>query len=75
MDAPWDAWVATRTRAEEGRTYVDLTAQLRLEQSRARLWRYPPGVREELFVVLEGTLTLVLGDPRRGRCSRPAASA
>ncbi len=66
------AWVATRTRAEHGRTYVDLTSQLGLEQSRARLWRYPPGasgvphaerVQEELFVVLEGTLTLVLGDP------------
>lgn len=51
---------------------VDLTEQLGLEQSRARLWRLPPGVRgrrhvehaqEEVFLVLEGTLTLVVGDP------------
>ena len=39
---------------------------------RANIWRLPPGVRgsrhlehaqEELFVVLEGTATLLLGDP------------
>ena len=39
---------------------------------RASIWRYPPGVRgrrhaevvqEELFVVLDGTPTLFLGDP------------
>jgi quercetin dioxygenase-like cupin family protein len=39
---------------------------------RANVWRYPPGARgrrhaegvqEELFVVLEGTATLLLGDP------------
>jgi mannose-6-phosphate isomerase-like protein (cupin superfamily) len=39
---------------------------------RANAWRYPPGTRgrrhsegvqEEVFVVLEGTLTLLLGDP------------
>ncbi|MDQ3823398.1 MAG: cupin domain-containing protein [Actinomycetota bacterium] len=44
----------------------------RLTQTRARFWRYPPGARgrrhaehvqEELFVVLEGTLTMLLGDP------------
>ena len=43
-----------------------------LKQSRARLWRYPPGsrgrrhadkVQEEVFVVLAGTLTMHLGDP------------
>jgi quercetin dioxygenase-like cupin family protein len=43
-----------------------------LSQSRANLWRYPPGARgkrhadpvqEEAFVVLEGTLTIDLGDP------------
>lgn len=65
-------WVRTRTLAEYGRAIVDLTAQLGLERSRARLWRYPPGAcgrphrereQEEVFVVLEGTLTLVLGDP------------
>ncbi|HSK15745.1 MAG TPA: cupin domain-containing protein [Gaiellaceae bacterium] len=43
-----------------------------LAQSRANVWRYPPGARgrrhrdlgqEEVFVVLEGTLTVDLGDP------------
>lgn len=65
-------WVRTRTLAEYGRAIVDLTSQLGLQRSRARLWRYPPGAsgrphiereQEEVFVVLEGTLTLVLGNP------------
>ena len=43
-----------------------------LSHSRANLWRYPPGARgrrhrdlgqEEVFVVLDGTLTVDLGDP------------
>ena len=43
-----------------------------LSQSRANVWRYPPGARgkrhldqgqEEVFVVLEGTLTVDLGEP------------
>jgi quercetin dioxygenase-like cupin family protein len=43
-----------------------------LSQSRANVWRYPPGARgrrhrdlgqEEVFVVLAGTLTVDLGDP------------
>lgn len=43
-----------------------------LSQSRANLWRYPPGTRgrrhkdlaqEEVFVVLDGTLTVDLGEP------------
>jgi mannose-6-phosphate isomerase-like protein (cupin superfamily) len=43
-----------------------------LTQSRANIWRYPPGARgkrhadlaqEEVFVVLDGTLTVDLGDP------------
>jgi len=43
-----------------------------LTQSRANVWRYPPGARgkrhadkaqEEVFVVLEGTLTVDLGEP------------
>ena len=43
-----------------------------LASSRANLWRYPPGTRgrrhrdlgqEEVFVVLDGTLTVDLGDP------------
>jgi len=65
-------WTATRTRTEHRRTIVDLTTALGLEKSRARLWRYPPGAsgvrhvegeQEEVFVVLDGTLTLGLGEP------------
>jgi mannose-6-phosphate isomerase-like protein (cupin superfamily) len=44
----------------------------RLTHTRARFWRYPPGsrgrrhaerIQEELFVVLEGTAAMDLGDP------------
>ena len=43
-----------------------------LTQARANVWRYPPGakgvrhlekVQEEIFVVVGGRLTLLLGDP------------
>jgi mannose-6-phosphate isomerase-like protein (cupin superfamily) len=43
-----------------------------LRQTRANIWRYPPGslgrrhaehVQEEIFVVLEGAATLYLGEP------------
>ena len=43
-----------------------------MTQMRANVWRLPPGsqgrrhaerIQEELFVVLEGTATLALGDP------------
>ena len=43
-----------------------------LTASRANIWRYPPGARgkrhkdpvqEEVFVVLDGTLTVDLGEP------------
>jgi mannose-6-phosphate isomerase-like protein (cupin superfamily) len=53
-----------------GRSLVGVSD--RLTQTRARFWRYPPGshgkrhaerVQEELFVVLEGTATMDLGDP------------
>ena len=56
---------------EEARSTADLTTTLGLEQSRARLWRYPPHstgrrhrdhVQEEVFVVVSGTLTALLGD-------------
>jgi mannose-6-phosphate isomerase-like protein (cupin superfamily) len=55
---------------ETGRTIARLSDAL--TQSRANIWRYPPGARgkrhadpaqEEVFVVLEGTLTVDLGDP------------
>jgi mannose-6-phosphate isomerase-like protein (cupin superfamily) len=43
-----------------------------MTRSRANVWRYPPGakgrrhadhVQEEVFVVLDGTLTVDLGEP------------
>ena len=54
------------------REAADVTTAAELGRSRARLWRYPPGSRgrrhadkaqEEVFVVLEGTLTMHLGEP------------
>jgi mannose-6-phosphate isomerase-like protein (cupin superfamily) len=54
------------------RFMADVTPAAALGHSRARLWRLPPGARgvrhregtqEEVFVVLDGTLTLLLGDP------------
>jgi mannose-6-phosphate isomerase-like protein (cupin superfamily) len=57
---------------EPPRAQSDLTTQAQLQRSRARLFRYPPGSRgrrhqnfeqEEVFVVLSGTLTMLLGEP------------
>ena len=54
------------------RQVASLTDALGLENVRATLWRYPPGVRgrrhregaqEEVFACLEGTITLALGEP------------
>jgi mannose-6-phosphate isomerase-like protein (cupin superfamily) len=65
-------WAPSRRNPEDVREVVELTETLGLEQSRARLWRLPPGTRnrrhveraqEEVFVVLSGTLTLLVGDP------------
>ena len=56
---------------EQPRLAADLTSQAGLRQSRARLWRYPPHssgrrhrdhAQEEVFVVVSGTLTMLLGD-------------
>lgn len=55
----------------EPRRAGDLTSALGLQHSRARLWRYPPHTtgrrhrdhaQEEVFVVVSGTLTMLLGD-------------
>jgi mannose-6-phosphate isomerase-like protein (cupin superfamily) len=57
---------------QAARLASDLSTAASLQQSRARLWRYPPGTRgrrhadevqEEVFVVVEGTLTMLLGEP------------
>jgi quercetin dioxygenase-like cupin family protein len=55
---------------DSGRAVARLSDSL--TRSRANIWRYPPGARgkrhadkaqEEVFVVLDGTLTVDLGDP------------
>ncbi len=59
---------------QEPRRAADLTTRLELKQSRARLWRYPPHTtgrrhqdhaQEEVFVVISGTLTMLLGEGER----------
>jgi mannose-6-phosphate isomerase-like protein (cupin superfamily) len=61
-----------REGEDRGRLVADLTTALELKESRARLWRYPPHTtgrrhadkgQEEIFVVVSGTLTMLLGDP------------
>ena len=56
---------------EGTRLAADVTTAAGLAQSRAKLWRYPPRstgrrhrdhVQEEVFVVVSGTLTMLLGD-------------
>jgi len=67
---------------EPPRLAADLSEAAALRQSRARLWRYPPRTRgrrhrehaqEEVFVVLRGTLTMLLGDAPE-RVDLPAES-
>lgn len=57
---------------DAARHAASLTEALGLEHSRATVWRYPAGARgrrhregaqEEVFVVLEGRITLALGEP------------
>jgi mannose-6-phosphate isomerase-like protein (cupin superfamily) len=57
---------------EAPRRAADITTSAQLQSSRARVWRYPPGTRgrrhadhaqEEVFVVVSGRLTMLLGDP------------
>ena len=63
---------------DQRRTLLRLSPYL--TTTRANIWRMPPGTRgrrhretiqEELFVALEGTMTLLLGEPpRRSRRRR-----
>jgi mannose-6-phosphate isomerase-like protein (cupin superfamily) len=54
-----------------------------MTQSRANVWRYPPGARgrrhadrvqEEVFVVLDGTLTVDLGEPPERHVLEPGST-
>jgi quercetin dioxygenase-like cupin family protein len=66
-----DVWEDRPTQHGIVRRAADVTSAGALTQSRARVWRLPPGARgrrhrelaqEEVFVVLAGTLTILLGD-------------
>ena len=57
---------------QAARSQASLTDAVKLENSRARMWRYPARTRgrrhldpdqEEVFVPIQGTLTMLLGDP------------
>jgi len=67
-----DVWEERPNQQGQSRHVADLTTAGELTQSRARIWRYPPhtrgrrhveGAQEEVFVVLAGRLTMLLGDP------------
>jgi mannose-6-phosphate isomerase-like protein (cupin superfamily) len=72
IDAGGLSWDERPAReGEEPRRFADLTTAVELKQSRARLWRYPPRstgrrhqdhAQEEVFVVVSGTLTMLLGE-------------
>ena len=80
-----DADLYEERKAVEGdtpRRVLDLTSVLSLRRSRANLWRLPGHTRsfrhrdlaqEEVFTVLAGTLTVLLGDPPE-RLDLPAES-
>jgi mannose-6-phosphate isomerase-like protein (cupin superfamily) len=57
---------------EPARRVVELPRIASLRYSQSNLWRYPPGgagrrhrepIQEEVFCVVDGTLTMFLGDP------------
>ena len=57
---------------QQPRRAADVTTAAQLKKSRGRVWRYPPGTRgrrhadkaqEEVFVVISGQMTMLLGDP------------
>jgi mannose-6-phosphate isomerase-like protein (cupin superfamily) len=65
-------WVDRPLEGQASRQAALVTEAAELKQSRARLWRYPPHTKgrrhadhaqEEVFVVMSGTLTMLLGDP------------
>ena len=69
-ELPWEE--REPMHGEAARAQASLTDAAKLENSRARMWRYPAHTRgrrhydpdqEEVFVPLQGTLTMLLGDP------------
>jgi quercetin dioxygenase-like cupin family protein len=66
-------WIEREPEGDSVARYVArLSDVLGFEHTRSGMWRYPPGakgrrhrdtIQEETFVVLDGTLTMYLGDP------------
>lgn len=66
-------WITRPHAPGEPRRHVaELSETARFAHTRANIWRYEPGAagrrhrhpyQEETFVVLEGTLSMYLGDP------------
>jgi mannose-6-phosphate isomerase-like protein (cupin superfamily) len=66
-------WITRPHEAgEPARHVAELSERAGFAHTRANIWRYEPGAKgrrhrhphqEETFVVLEGTLTMYLGDP------------
>jgi mannose-6-phosphate isomerase-like protein (cupin superfamily) len=67
------AWtIRPHEPGEPARHVSDLSDEAGFEHTRASLWRYEPGARgrrhvhaeqEETFLVLEGSMTMYVGDP------------
>ena len=67
-----DIWKDLTTSEGHARSAADITTPGELVHSRARVWRYGPGAagkphahengQEEVYVVLEGRPTILLGD-------------
>ena len=71
-DAETMEWVDRPLEGQADRQAGLVTEAAELKQSRARFWRYPPRTKgrrhadhaqEEVFVVMSGSLTMLLGDP------------
>lgn len=71
-DAETMEWVDRPLEGQANRQAGLVTEAAQLKQSRARVWRYPPRTKgrrhadhaqEEVFVVMSGRLTMLLGDP------------
>jgi quercetin dioxygenase-like cupin family protein len=70
-------WITRRHEpGEPARHVAELSEAAGLVHDRANIWRYEPGARgrrhrhpaqEETFVVLQGTLSIYLGDPPERR--------
>jgi mannose-6-phosphate isomerase-like protein (cupin superfamily) len=71
-DAETMEWVDRPLEGQADRRAGLVTEAAELKQSRARVWRYPAHTKgrrhadhaqEEVFVVMSGRLTMLLGDP------------